>query len=362
MNVLFLRLALSRFTNLRLIPNIQSVGCILFVTTMLSFNAAFAQSGIPYNGLVTDHDFVHDAIDSVDLDSGNLILHIPIISYKQRGTLPDFTLLARYNASTWFVTEDECSIRQPSWMITEPSEVDQQNSTQNFPSWNFLGKGIELVRGEALSTGTYDFAYTDFYNKPNDYYVGYVQDSSGAQHLMYRPTGSGQARSMDGSGIAAPGTVTGEFVNIFDSRGVAHTAAGDVNDDGFFDALRDPFGNAINPVMVSASTQNYTYQQVSHWIDSIGRHIPAPPGGNALTAPVAGCYTYQYPSTSESTSASTAPYTFCYAAVLVSSAFPTSPSCISSRNLLKKTVAPVWTKLQSRENARGAIGFRSAKL
>ena len=264
--------------------------------------------------------YVHDAIDSVDLDSGNLILHIPIVTYKQRGTLPDFTLTARFNAPLWYIVNDVEPVYNPSWNISQPSQDIMSQSTQNFPGWNFAGKGVQVIRGESLALGTYDYQYLNTNNEPDDYTVGYIQDSGGAQHYVYSDSVSGQARTMDGSGIASTGSIAGGLSNLIDSVGVYHTGAPDYWDDGFFDALSDPFGNAITPVTANYTYNpyNYPYTQVDHWVDSLGRIIPAPPGGNlppGLFAP--GCSTYQYPSTS----ASTAPYTFCYASVRVSSAF-----------------------------------------
>ena len=41
------------------------------------------------------------SIDSVDYNTGNLIVHIPLISYKQRGSLPPLALYLRLNANNW---------------------------------------------------------------------------------------------------------------------------------------------------------------------------------------------------------------------------------------------------------------------
>jgi RHS repeat-associated protein len=291
--------------------------CLTLFCFFLASQTSYAQSGIPGNGMIADHDYVHDAIDSVDLDSGNIILHIPIVTYKQRGTLPDFTLVARYNSPQWFISADERPIIPTGWIIASPSQVDQQQAYQNFPNWNYLGGGVQVVRGDALSTGVYDLPFTDDNNEPNDYYVTYVEDGTGAQHFMYLPSGSTNARAMDGSGIAATGSdIRGNLVKIIDANGVTHSAVGDSQADGFFDALNDPFGNTVTPAIVNVFYFQGYIQQVDHWVDSIGRNIPAPPGGN-IGVFTPGCYTYQYPSASNSTE----PYSFCYTSISVGTSF-----------------------------------------
>ena len=138
------------------VPSVAHVSCraacLIVFCLFLASQTSYAQSGIPGNGMIADHDYMHDAIDSVDLNSGNIILHIPIVSYKQRGTLPDFTLVARYNSPQWFVSADERPILPTGFMISSPSQVELQQSYQNFPNWNLLGGGVLKVQPEVRST------------------------------------------------------------------------------------------------------------------------------------------------------------------------------------------------------------------
>jgi YD repeat-containing protein len=261
-----------------------------------------AQVGIPKGGFTPEHDYSNSAIDSVDLDSGNLVLNIPIVSYKQRGNLQDFTLVARYNVPSWATIDDNLQISSPSWILRAPGFEEIANNTQNSPSWIFTGVGVQVVRGDALQFGSFDIPIEGSNGSSILYSEGYVEDGTGSQHLLYADLTTNSGRAMDGSGIA-----TGPTGNILDAKGNIHTGVADLQGDGYADSISDPTGNnTITPIVYQSAGAAYG-QVLDHWVDSVGRIIPAPPGGYLGLLP-AGCFTYQFPSTN----ATTAPYTFCY--------------------------------------------------
>jgi RHS repeat-associated protein len=269
-------------------------------------------------GFTPEHDYSQSEIDSVDLDSGHLMLNIPIISYKQRGSLPDFVLKARYNQPGWTVVNDEELVNNPSWIVTQPSYVDINESTQDFPYWTYLGGGVQLVRGDSLIGGNFGTPITYGNGNPGTYTVTYVQDGNGTQHLLYLQSGSQGARAMDGSGIGATGAdIRATFANLLDANGITHTGLDDGAGDGFCDAVNDPFENTITVNGCTGSLVSFPH--ATSWTDSIGRQIPAPPSTYPTISP--GCYPYQYPSTIVSSTNQTATYTFCYTAMQFGTSF-----------------------------------------
>src|SRR5260370_34506842 len=97
-------------------------GAILLILVAASLGWAqsptdFEKGFIPY---ATYHtlDF-----DSVSLPERNLVLHIPLISYPQRGTIPDLGLFLLYNGKSW----------------------DYVNEAPSYYRWTFTGQGVEVA-------------------------------------------------------------------------------------------------------------------------------------------------------------------------------------------------------------------------
>ncbi|WP_213803761.1 hypothetical protein [Granulicella sp. dw_53] len=156
-----------------------------------------------------------------------------------------------------------------------------------------------------------------------DEYVYGVLDDTSARHLFYRtqadPAYGG--RTTDGSGLLM--AMEANTVHFVDKSGIRHSGAFDQIIPGADDAWTDPDGNGVTPYMNGS--------QIEYWIDSIGRRVPAPAEIGLAGAP--GCYTTQFPAVN----VGTAPYTFCYQKVFVTSANigtpPTSSEYEYSNNL-----------------------------
>jgi len=279
----------------------------LLLAFLLSPVVTLCQYAPSEQGINPGQDYIHSPIDSVNTTNGNLVVHIPLISYKQRGTLPDFTLDLRYNGKSWS--------RLTVYGDGGP-ECIPPPGIQACDVWLFDGYGMQVVRGNTLTPFSQEFPSPYGPGLPQPYFLNGVADDSGARHNYYSTQAAApyNIRTMDGSGVMGVTVYQNAPVGkALDSKGVLHSDVtyGDLADDGFFDTWTDPDGNTVVPVVVNGYS-------LDHWVDSVGRNIPAPPGGNRspYDFPV-GCTTYQYPSTN----GGTAPYIFCYQQYTATSAF-----------------------------------------
>src|SRR5258707_2263578 len=245
--------------------------CLAFLLLLASAWAQnFDRGFMPYQS------YQGSGLDSVNLSNGNLLLHIPIISYPQRGTMPPLTLSLRYN--------------NPRWNIVF-NPYDYWGTTRYIATWQHDGSSIVIVRDDTYSALEYD--YTDAITG-----VGaaafHAVDSSGAHHVL-EPTGASdpnaglntQMESIDATGLQlATGFVSAPqilYVPVIDPRGIRHLAPLIKQDDttgiqspsplstiqnGFTEITQDPSGNAITPQVTSPDGVT---PKVTGWVDSIGR-------------------------------------------------------------------------------------------
>src|SRR5260370_30847350 len=83
-----------------------SVGTIIgaFLLALVVLPLGWGQfPDIPDKGFRPFGSYQLSDIDSVNLATGNLVLHIPIVSYPQRGNVPPLSLSVRYNNPRWAV-------------------------------------------------------------------------------------------------------------------------------------------------------------------------------------------------------------------------------------------------------------------
>jgi YD repeat-containing protein len=277
----------------------------LFAAIAISPVAALCQYAPAEQGINSGQNYINSPIDSVNTTNGNLVLHIPLISYEQRGTLPDFTLNLRYNGKSWNIGQYDSGVGE-----CVPGSISYGCSR-----WDFTGYGVQVTRGNTLIPFSNEFPSPYGSGAPTPYYLTGVVDDSGAQHVYYGTQAAApyNIRTMDGSGVmAVVFGFNGPLGTSLDSNGILHSNVTywDPSDSGFLETTTDPNGNAIVPVVINSV--------LDHWLDSVGRQIPAPPGGitGAYDVPV-GCTTYQYPSVNSGTE----PYTFCYQRYTISSQF-----------------------------------------
>ena len=218
--------------------------CLLAAFCALYSVAAIAQVSPDVDqGLKPFGAFEHGNIDSVNLVNGNVVVHIPVISYPQRGgkLKMEFSVVA--NNKGWYIYNTGTSL-----------------------VWRYAG-------GDPAITPSFGMRSQDSVIK--------VTDFSGAQWLLHHytvktPDGSthdigdldsegllvGHGETIDATGIhflKSTNTLT-------DSRGVQYN----VNTR----TIIDPNGNEITPATVAGTTG---------WQDSLGRLIPGYPSDQTGT-------------------------------------------------------------------------------
>jgi len=199
--------------------------------------------------------------DSVNMQSHNLDIHIPLYSYPQRGDLPDYSMFIKHSPFTWVKTLWNVNPNVYKWTPTNASRTPLYAAIDHF---------------------AYGRAFRDRTVIPNT--VAYrVNDGSGASHIAGWVSSSSQLETVDGSGYRINLTSS----SVTDRNGVTYfTSGGRV--------MADSKGNTI--------TQDNSRGIV---IDSVGRQIPNGPAGGSSP----GCSTVNLPSVN----GGGAPLTFCYA-------------------------------------------------
>jgi hypothetical protein len=77
------------------------LACLLAFVGVLQL-AAQDPSSEYWRGFNSYNSFQVGSFDSVNEDNFNLILHIPIVSYPQKATLPNLSLIVGYEPSSWY--------------------------------------------------------------------------------------------------------------------------------------------------------------------------------------------------------------------------------------------------------------------
>jgi RHS repeat-associated protein len=162
-------------------------------------------------------------LDSVSMTNGNLTLHIPLVSYPQRGGKLRLDFFIRYNNKGWHVEE-----------YIDGSGIERQK-------WDWGGSGVEVVRDQKVRVKTTIVRGTNWYGEP---YMANLKDAI---------TADGSSHQLEGTSVDATGiTLSGGPI---DRAGVRYTSTSvDIN-------VEDPNGNKI-----TTST--------SGWTDTLGRLIP----------------------------------------------------------------------------------------
>lgn len=206
--------------------------CFVFRPSVLAQTTPdVAEGKIPYEPYsVSD-------IDSVDMGSGNLLLHIPLLSYPQRGSQLKFSFTLYYSNRGWQRVYYKNS--------TDGKEGQWQNAGIIGPL--FAMDGLEysystsqLVPGTGPGTN----------NQSRYVAIGWAYSADGSAHQIL----AGMA--FDGTGIA------GASAGIADRNGVVSVPVSDPNPNYMWATdLEDTDGNRIT-------------QTSSGWVDTVGRYFP----------------------------------------------------------------------------------------
>jgi RHS repeat-associated protein len=194
-------------------------------------------------GLVPSKPYDQGVIDSVSLTNGNLNLHIPIVSYPQRGSIP-VTYQLTLNDKHWMVAE-HCPVLPPPNIYDGPCTLRWLRSSD----W-----GVELTSGVVVG-GTAPLIPKQV---SGTIYTAYTPD--GASHSMIT-SATGAYETTDGSGIWYNG-VTG-------AGNIVKTKDGAIFTTSTVSSITSIIGEDAN-----GNTVNYTPSGfLAPLIDTMGRSL-----------------------------------------------------------------------------------------
>lgn len=286
---------------------------------------AFAQAPGPdaQQGMTPFAAFQQGDIDSINLGTGNVFVHIPLVSYPQRGGKLRLAFNFYDTNKNWYVSTTGGSAH---WTLWHPP-----NTTAPTGAWVAPDQGIKLQFTTANWT---DDAGTKFVIKLNN-----AITSDGASHeiLTVDPRFPNPGYSSDGTGIYFNGNTTSPI--FLDNQGNEYTASTTLNGPG---NVIDSNGNEV------------TYG-ANGWTDTIGRVVPGyPTSGTMTTAPGVSAATTHCPSGTVSAlqwnvpapNGSTAPYIFCYSNFNAQTAFglPNVKEASGTYLMISAIVLPNLTK------------------
>jgi RHS repeat-associated protein len=276
-------------------------------------------------GLIPFASFQHGDIDSVNLATGNLTVHIPLVSYPQRGGKLRLNFFIRYNNKGWYI---------------------YQSGTHYL--WAYAGGTVDVVPDQPLywthkAVKVTDYDGSQFYQ----HYKNVLSRDGSSHEIASLNIGGGNA--IDATGIV----LAGSGGPVIGPDGVQY--AGSENNSTNITST-DPNGNQI-------------IQSSTGWTDTLGRVIPGsvPTDGtygnfnyNVLT-PGAPSTTANCPSGTASARAwnlpafngSTAVVKLCYADYAYQTSF-NNPGVIEASGtyrLLKAVVLPNLTMWQFTYNS-----------
>jgi RHS repeat-associated protein len=164
--------------------------------TALLLPSAHAQSNPNIdNGIKPFGSYDATKIDTVDIATGALSLHIPLLSYSQRGSLPPVNYSINF-ASKAFVINPHC-VTQANEPICSPHwEASVRPSGVNTPSF-----GVYVLRDD----GSPELYYSKLQTSTPTYYQFSIVSSDEKKHMLFaNPFGSGLLTE-DGTGYGCIG-------------------------------------------------------------------------------------------------------------------------------------------------------------
>jgi len=263
----FRRVVLARLSapSHRIAPPFVSL-CWQICLLLGLFSAAFAPSARAQltvdptleRGLKPYGTFEGGAIDSVSTTNGNLNLHLPLVSYPQRGGKLSvvFSVIFRNNSYEYTPNTVPACTQKP--FVCDYGTV-------------VLGPGMGIVPNIGLTADV--SSVIPPFNGP---YATLVTPD-GSQHEM-GPV-SGGWRSLDATGYLC----VNNCGTIIDRDGIRYTS---LNGAGQATRIEDPNGNYISATVNSNGA-------VTGYLDTMGRTLPIPPslgtGGTGFTTDFTGC-------------------------------------------------------------------------
>jgi len=265
------------------------------------------------SGLVPYMVYDNDGIGAVNLATGNLVLNIPIITYKQLGSLPDYSVILVGNRQSWlpgtFGLGDSGTVQ--IWQTGLNSGVSIAESTM----LNYAGERAPYLDDDCSDIGA---CYT----------WTYITDGTGSSHVLGNYSANGHSYATDTSGYSLYSSQGGATVEtgtdtqaaIYDRKGnqyLSWCTTKNYHCTQIFYMVTDTRGNKI--------TYNYpsgagSLDEATSITDSVGRTIPRIPDYQygISSYPSAHCsYTLNYPGVD----GSTYPVQICYKQYSAKSSF-----------------------------------------
>jgi hypothetical protein len=231
---------------------------------------------LPQVGIKEFATYQYSDIDSVDLSTGNVNLHIPLVGFPQKGGKLRLNFFIRYNEPQWYaVVGDVTPLPTGGYTSSGFWKINTAGDPRSI--------GVDVVRDQAVtgvSTVTNRMAPGEGgVGDPVSYYseVDGIRDRSGATHILQMQSGVQGAPTLvsfmapDGSGWLPVATYGYPTSVVRDKDGMTYTSFHPQGAPGTLIAwnIADPYGNTITTA-------------VDGWNDSVGRHIPGSwqgPGG-----------------------------------------------------------------------------------
>jgi RHS repeat-associated protein len=212
-------------------------------------------------------------IDSVNMSSGNLVVHIPIASYPQRGGKLKLSYSLIYNARQ-FGTTKECEPNKTG------SEICHYVWGFEYNPWQIVADGIPQLGGCQIKTGL---------TQTLDLYDTCRMTASDGSAISFGQISSGAYRALDGSGwqILWNGTSTG-LATIIDKEGTQYSLnAGTIQDSSgnVISKTTDTLGRTFSP-----ATSTTDFSGCTGADPTSSASIWALPGMNGGTYAVKLCY------------------------------------------------------------------------
>jgi len=257
---------------------------------LLSLGSLHAQSASVVTGISPFHSYDFGDIDTVELSHGNINLHIPIVSYKQLGQLPPFSISLSYNANSWIFSR---------YLNGQPAEP---GSPADFFSWDFLSDNTNGVQVIAEPDFRINLSAGQLYaDDPNSaIQMWHAVETTGASHQLAHASVGNNYLALDASGL----TWSRQDDTLQDSHGIKYS--GLCNSSGarcYSKTISDALGNTITGIEDSS---NLTVS----WTDSVARSIPG------MSSPNDGCVTKNYPGPNNF------PVQFCWQTYVAQTDFP----------------------------------------
>jgi len=200
-------------------------------------------------GLKPYGSFEGGDIDSISMTNGNLNLHLPLISYPQRGGKLSLSFSLKFDNNSYsYSSSNQTGCTTKPFVCVYGTAVN--------------GPYMEIVPNLGLT------AYVSGVIPPTNGPYATLESPDGSQHEM-GPVSGGGWRSIDATGYLC----LSNCATIIDRDGIRYT---NLNAAGQATRFEDPNGNYITAALNSKGV-------ITSYTDTLGRVVPAPPGTSTST-------------------------------------------------------------------------------